>query len=61
MKIYLKKNDVMEILARHFELETMITVPSGFTTGKEVSLVYDGLYWEGNKEKQANEDLPEEK
>ncbi len=48
MKIYLTKSDVLEIVAEHFRLETMDT--SAAAMKKEISLVCDELYWEGNKE-----------
>ena len=49
MKIYLKYYDVLEILAGHFKLETMdVSAAAG---KKEMSLVCDELYWEGNEEK----------
>ena len=49
MKIYLKYYDVLEILAKHFRLETYDV--SAAAMKKEISLVCDELYWEGNKEK----------
>ena len=48
MKIYLTKNDVLEILARHFDLPTQdVSSPSE----KKSVLSWDELYWEGNEEK----------
>ena len=48
MKINLTKCDVLEILAGHFRLETVDI--SAAAMKKEISLVCDELYWEGNKE-----------
>ena len=48
MKIYLKKNDVLEILARHFDLPFQdVSAPAE----KQSVLAWDDIYWEGNKEK----------
>jgi len=49
MKIHLTRNDVLEILARHFGLRTIDV--STAKKGKELSLIWDELYWEGNEEK----------
>ena len=49
MKIYLTKNDVLEILAGHFGLRTIYI--STAKEGKELSLIWDEFYWEGNEEK----------
>ena len=46
MKIYLKYYDVLEILARHFDLPTKdVSSPPK----KESVLAWDELYWEGKK------------
>ena len=49
MKIYLTKNDVLEILAGHFGLE--IEVDDKRVIEKQFLLLRDELYWEGNEEK----------
>jgi len=49
MKIYLTRNDMQEILADRFGLETVDV--SAAAEKKEFRLVYDELYWEGNEEK----------
>ncbi len=48
MKIYLTRNDVLEVLARHFNLKTE---DASTVATRESVLVGDELYWEGNKEK----------
>ena len=48
MKIYLTYYDVLEILAERFRLETYDV--SAVAMKKEMSLVCDELYWEGNEE-----------
>ncbi len=48
MKIYLTRNDVLEILAGHFDLPIeKVSSPAE----KQAVLAYDSLYWEGNEEK----------
>jgi len=49
MKICLEYYDVLEILAEHFRLETYDV--SAAAMKKEIALVCDELYWEGNEEK----------
>ncbi len=51
MKIYLTRNDVLEILAKHFNMPTGTIDSPGFAKGTKTYLVYDSLYWEGNEEK----------
>ena len=53
MKIYLTKNNVLEILARNFGL-TMIDVSTG--AERESVLVSDIIYWEGNEETKEREE-----
>ena len=48
MKIYLTKNDVLEILASHFGLKI---VDASTKAERRSVLVCDELYWEGNEEK----------
>ncbi len=47
MKIYLTRNDVLEIVARHFDLRTEDV--SSKSEPRTV-LVRDELYWEANEE-----------
>jgi len=50
MKIYLTRNDVIEILARHFDLPIQdVSSPAE----PQTILVRDELYWEGNEEKKG--------
>ncbi len=51
MKIYLSKNEVLEILAKHFDMLTDTIDTPKLAKGKKVYLVCDSLYWEGNEEK----------
>ncbi len=57
MKIYLTKNDVLEILASHFGLKTMnegVLLDTGVYTIPEKGKLLkssDEFYWEGNEEK----------
>ncbi len=48
MKIYLTKNDVLEILASHFGLEVL----KDSICRRNESVIEEGdIYWEGNEEK----------
>ena len=47
MKIYLTKNDVLEILAERFGLKI---IDASTKAERKSVLVWDELHWEGNKE-----------
>lgn len=48
MKIYLTKNDVLEILAERFGLKI---IDASTKAERRSVLVWDELHWEGHKEK----------
>ncbi len=48
MKIYLTKNDVLEILASHFGLEVL---KDSICRKNDPVIISGELYWEGNEEK----------
>jgi len=51
MKINLTKNDVLEILARHFGLEIRLEIlKNSVTRGNDPTIIGGDIYWEGNEE-----------
>jgi len=59
MKIHLTYYDVLEILAERFNLETYDASASAMK--KEISLMHDELYWEGNEEQKKSKGAQNER